>query len=223
MRNKQPKDLAKIFAELLAPREPVDVSLRSPLPPAVYQFKAHIRHVKPPVWRRIQVPNDLTLLGFHHVMQSSFGWYNCHLHQFHIQGTSYGMCDPDLDMDGVLDERHYQLCDFALRKGTKWRYDYDFGDGWEHELLLEKILPWEDGFVPTCIGGARACPIEDSGGAWGYMEKLEIIRDPKHEEYEETREWMGSRFDPEDFDVKSVNAALHSEFAPKRRSRRRKS
>ena len=91
----------------------------------------------------------------------------------------------------------------------KFHYEYDMGDGWEHEILVEKTLPTEPSqHYPVCVTGRRACPPEDCRGLWGYADLLEIIKDPKHEEYEERVEWLGGELDPEAFDVDQVNEVL---------------
>jgi hypothetical protein len=97
----------------------------------------------------------------------------------------------------------------APREGLKFRYEYDFGDGWLHQVLVEKVLPPEPGqSYPVCVKGRRACPPEDVGGMWGYQDFLEAIQDPNHEEHEEYLEWVGGEFDPEAFDLDGVNVAL---------------
>lgn len=101
--------------------------------------------------------------------------------------------------------------DQIVSEGDKLIYEYDFGDGWEHKIRIEKILPAEKGKrYPVCLAGKRACPPEDCGGPPGYERLLEVLRDPKHEEYEETLEWLGGPFDPEAFDVNEVNRMLKS-------------
>jgi len=167
------------------------------------------------------VPNDLSLQKLHWVIQCLFGWDESHLHRFEIQKTAYGVPDPD--SYEVLDEEERRICDFAVRKGTKWFYEYDFGDCWGHVIALEKVLPWQDNFVPVCLEGARACPPEDSGGPPGYWWKLQIMQDPTHKEHEEVCDWMGRDWDPERFDLSSVNLRLKQQFTRLRPSRRKKS
>ncbi|MBM3889725.1 MAG: plasmid pRiA4b ORF-3 family protein [Verrucomicrobia bacterium] len=196
----------------------VDVSLSEPLPSAIYQFRIQLRSLKPPVWRRVQVPNDLTLHQFHRVIQCVMRWGDCHLHHFEIEGARYGIPDPE--MQDILNDQRRRLCDFAVRERGKWLYEYDYGDGWIHVLTLEEVLPPQEGFVPVCLKGARACPPEDCGGPWGYMDKLAILRDPTHEEHDDICDWMGRNWDAERFDLERANAALRGEFAPPRRGRK---
>jgi hypothetical protein len=175
---------------------------------AVYQFKVTLRDVHPPVWRRFQVTRDISLYRLHLVLQAVMGWWNYHLYQFIIRGTYY--CDPDPEFDAeYVNARRVKLWQVLTRPRMKFLYEYDFGDGWEHELVLEKILPPAEGTpYPICLEGARACPPEDCGGSWGYARMLEILSNPDHEEYEETVEWLGGEFDPEAFDIEEVNRQL---------------
>jgi hypothetical protein len=207
---------------------PEEYPCTEPAPPAVYQLKITVRHLVPKVWRRVQVPNDLTLGQLHDVIQIAMGWDNFHLHQFCIHKTNFGMThDPmggPLEMYDSLDENDYRLCDLGLRTRSKFTYEYDFGDGWEHQIVIEKTLPPAPEVTLTCLAGARACPMEDSGGVWGYQQKLAILADPKHPEYEEICEWMGKDFDPEAFNLEAVNRRLAALVRPRkaaRRSRRR--
>jgi transcriptional regulator with XRE-family HTH domain len=182
-------------------------------PAAVYQLKITLRHLKPAIWRRVQVPNDITLGQLHDVIQTAMGWDNCHLHEFRQGESRFGMThDPmggPLETDS-LDENDYRLCELGLREKSTFLYEYDFGDSWEHQIVLEKVLSLPSGFVPACLKGARACPIEDSGGPWGYTENLAILADPNHPEHAELAEWMGLNFDPEVFDLEAINRRLAS-------------
>jgi len=128
-----------------------------------------------------------------------------------------------LDNEDSFDENDYRLSELGLRPKSKFNYEYDFGDSWEHHIVLEKVLPPQPGFVPVCLKGARACPLEDSGGPWGYADKLAIIADPDHPEHEEIAEWMGTDFDPEAFNLKAINrhlASLAASWKSRRRPRR---
>lgn len=195
-------------------------------PPAIYQFKITLRHLRPPVWRRVQVPNDITFGQLHDVIQTAMGWYNCHLHEFRLGQARFGMThDPmggPLETEDTLEENEYRLCELGLRAKSKLHYEYDFGDDWEHQLVLEKVLPLEPGFSPICVAGSRACPAEDSGGPWGYDEKLAILADSKHPEHEEIAEWMGADFDPEAFGLEATNRHLASLGRSWKRGRRRR-
>jgi hypothetical protein len=165
----------------------------------VLQLHVTLDGVTPPIWRRLLVPAGYTLDRVHRVIQISMGWQDCHLHSFEIDGDQYGEPDPDDDL-ALLDELDYRLGDVA-RTGTRLRYTYDFGDWWEHEVVVETVYPAEpDERYPVCIEGERACPPEDVGGAYGYAQFIEALADPAHPEHDAMHEWIGRRFDPVFFD-----------------------
>ena len=162
--------------------------------------------IRPPIWRRVVVAGDVTLAHLHDVLQVAMGWEGCHLHSSWIDGVRYGTADMDLDLDEV-DESKLSVAEAfaATRRGVD---EHDFGDSWEHQLLVEKTdVPLPHG-VAACIAGKRACPPEDCGGIWGYADLLEALADPAHEEHEELLEWAGEDFDPEAFELEAVNARL---------------
>ncbi len=132
-------------------------------PAKIYQLKVTLEHIRPPIWRRIEVPSNLPLPELHLVLQAAMGWTNSHLHQFRVGKAYYG--DPDIDEFGELnlkDESKLRLTKLLSKPKQKMVYEYDFGDGWEHEIVLEKILPAGPAIhYPRCLGGARACPPED--------------------------------------------------------------
>lgn len=174
----------------------------------VYQLRVTLQDVRPPVWRRFQVRSDTTLYKLHQILQVVMGWTNSHLHLFTIAGKDYGEPDPEFEMD-IASERRVRLFQLITRPRSKFTYEYDFGDSWEHDLVLEHILPADPAVrYPVCLAGARACPPEDCGGAPGYAELLEALRDPQHEEHDELLEWVGGSFDPEAFDLAIVNRGL---------------
>jgi hypothetical protein len=172
----------------------------------VYQIKLTLRGIEPPIWRRIQVPADVTLAELHDILQAVMGWWDYHLHQFTVGELTYGVLHPDDWMD-VADERRVRLGE-VVREGMRFLYEYDFGDGWQHVLHVEKVLELESGRrYPVCIAGQRATPPEDVGGIWGYEVYLEAMQDPDHPEHDDYLEWRGE-FDAEAFDLKAVNRAL---------------
>lgn len=179
----------------------------------VYQFKIALKGIKPPIWRRIQVPETYTFWDLHVAIQDAMGWIDYHLHEFELVNPSTGLTvnigSPNEDFgEEVLPDGGQKIADYFSMENRTADYVYDFGDNWEHKIQLEKILPREKGVqYPICIKGKRACPPEDCGGIWGYEELLEIIRNPEHEEHEEMLEWLGGEFDPEDFDVEEVSFA----------------
>ncbi|MGD8404255.1 MAG: plasmid pRiA4b ORF-3 family protein [Anaerolineales bacterium] len=188
-----------------------------PVDKSVYQLQVTLDRSKPPIWRRILVPGNFTLYNLHEILQLVMGWENYHLHMFTIDDQIYG--DPEDDEYGDLgtkDETHYRLDQLDLRERSKFSYEYDFGDSWDHTILVEKILAAEKGVrYPICLKGKHACPPEDVGGVWGYQNFLEAIADLEHEEYEEYLVWIGGEFDPEAFDQDEVNQALRA-FEPAR-------
>jgi len=176
----------------------------------IYQLKITLKESRPPIWRRFQVRSDVTLAKLHRIIQEVMGWFDGHLHQFIVGRIYYGVPDPD-DLSETRDERKVRLDQILSVPGRKIVYEYDFGDGWEHEIVLEKILsPDPKTRYPRCLDGARACPPEDCGGIYGYADFLEAIRNPEHEEHEEMLEWIGGEFDQEEFDLEAVNQSLKS-------------
>jgi hypothetical protein len=186
-------------------------------PPAscpIYQFKVTLNGVHPPVWRRIQAPGDLPLPQLHAVLQIAMGWTNSHLHGFRVGGKFYSEPDPDYADMKVMDERHVRLNQIAPEVGNHFIYEYDFGDDWEHALVVEQILPPDPGATcPRCIAGKRSCPPEDVGGGPGYTDFLDVIHNPRHPQYAELMEWIGDSFNPEAFDLQMVNELLQAFYA----------
>jgi hypothetical protein len=174
----------------------------------IYQLKVTLRESKPPIWRRIQAPSDISLARLHQILQVVMGWTDSHLHQFIVGGTIIGVPDPDFGVE-VKNERTVRLSQVVRGEKSKFVYEYDFGDGWQHDILVEKVLQAEPGArYPICLAGKRACPPEDCGGVWGYDDLLEVIRNPDNPEHDEMLEWLGGDFDPEAFDVDAVNQEL---------------
>lgn len=184
----------------------------SALPPEIYQLKVTLLDTSPPIWRRLLVPADLSLAQLHDVLQVAMGWQECHLHEFSAGGRHFGRPDPEdrfMGMPPVEDERRVRLSSVLRRIGGKIIYTYDFGDTWEHSIVLEKCLPAAPDMVyPVCIDGQLACPPEDCGGIPGFYDLLDAMRDPTHEEHKELKEWVGGDYDPEAFSIEAVNRIL---------------
>jgi len=175
----------------------------------VYQLKVTLPDSKPQIWRRIRVLNDITLYELHWTLQTVMGWTNSHLHEFTISGTAYGDSEDDDLEEDIEDEKIVKLGQVITKEKERFHYLYDFGDSWEHEIVVEKILPVEKGVrYPVCMEGERACPVEDCGGTEGYEALLEALGDPSHPEHEDMFEWLPGDFDPEKFDVAAVNKML---------------
>lgn len=167
----------------------------------VLQLEVTLLDTNPPIWRRVLVDGGSTLDRLHEVIQAAFGWWNYHLHEFEVGAKRYGVPDPEESWGEPLQDEGRARLDAIAREHSSFRYTYDFGDGWEHRVVVEKVLPQDTATtVPACIGGRRACPPEDCGGTWGYRELLEILADPTHPEHEERLEWLGRTLDPDAFD-----------------------
>ncbi len=204
----------------------------------VVRLRIVLAGVDPLVWRQVDVPVSFTLRDLHHVVQVSMGWLDCHLHQFRVDGQAFGDPEADEDAlfgtadqvrddlrshgvddrvidemlerhELLLDERSVQLGDLTFGRLVSFEYEYDFGDGWRHVLIVEDFGSSTPGVrYPRCVAGARACPPEDVGGPPGYTEMLEALADAGHEDHERYREWLGGEWDPESFDVDGANDAL---------------
>jgi hypothetical protein len=188
--------------DTMAPRKKV---------PSVYQLKITLRDIRPPIWRRVQVRSDVTLGHLHWVIQRAMGWTNSHLHSFSIQGIEYSMRREGFQLDELemRNEQSVTLSKVLQGETFKFFYLYDFGDSWEHEVLVEKILPMEgDTHYPVCIKAKRACPPEDCGGVWGYEELLDALKDPAHPEHDSGLDWLGRSFDPEGVELDKINTLL---------------
>lgn len=177
---------------------------------SIYQLKITLQDIRPPIWRRVLVPGNMSLGTLHEIIQTAMGWTNSHLHQFTISNKHYSDPDPDWEMEHARDQWKTRLGNVAPATKGSFIYEYDFGDGWEHKILVEKITDADDRFPghPICLAGARACPPEDCGGPWGYADFLAAIRDPEHEEHESLLDWIGGSFNPELFDLVEVNELL---------------
>jgi hypothetical protein len=217
-------------------------------PARIYQLKVTLAGTKPPVWRRLVVPGDIRLHELHDVLQNAMGWTDSHLHQFivksdqpkltraqvdemyrrgkwpspaEVSGLRY-LSDPAFGMEEVEDETKVRLDALAPGPRAKFVYEYDMGDSWQHQILVEKILDPDPGTTcsPHCVDGALACPPEDCGGVWGYYDLLDAVADPKHPGHEDRLEWLGGDFDPEHFRADEVNRYL-AKLKPRGGRRRR--
>ncbi len=182
-----------------------------------YQIKISLKGSKPKIWRRIILSADTLLEDFHKIIQTTMGWTNSHLHQFIKNKTyyTYPLEDDDLNSyDNSVDyiKKKIRVEDLLVIEKDKIIYEYDFGDGWEHEILLEKInLVDLKMKIPVCVAGKMECPPEDCGGIWGYYNLLEVMQNPKHPDYKDTREWFEGDLDSEYFDKDEINELLKEE------------
>jgi hypothetical protein len=178
----------------------------------ILKLKITLTGIRPPVWRRLLVPATMTLRDLHDIIQATMGWHDSHLHQFDIAGEHFG--DPTTT-DEVTNEARLTLAAVHRRVGNRFKYTYDFGDDWEHLIVIEGTIPRvETQHYPACIAGKRACPPEDSGGPYGYADLLAVRADPSHPDHEEMSEWLDEDFDPEEFSVADADAALAAYFSP---------
>jgi hypothetical protein len=181
---------------------------KAPKSGRIYQLEITLQEIRPRIWRRLLVSEDVTLFELHWIIQAAMGWESYHLWSFDIGGEEYGE-----ELDGAWgppmeDARRVNLNQVASR-GDTFTYLYDFGDSWEHRVRVERIIAAEPGHhYPICIAAERACPPEDSGGIWGYEELLNALADPRHPDHDMMTEWVGDDFDPEAVDLDEINQRL---------------
>lgn len=193
---------------------------RRPRPSRTLRVRVDIAGARPPIWRRLDIDSDLTLHQLHAALQAAFGWLDGHLHQFVAGGTGsrreyfvdQRSGEVDVDMDGA-DESSVRIGQLLATPGESILYEYDFGDDWEHRIVLEESLPRAAETAPVvCVAGRRRGPLEDSGGMDGYQRICQILAEPSHPEYAETCAWVGvdagDEFDPAEFSVDELNEYL---------------
>ncbi|QDU92511.1 IS1096 element passenger TnpR family protein [Lignipirellula cremea] len=203
------KRITRTVTEWVRVRPPAE-SL--PADTKVYRLKITLRGASPPIWRRIET-TDVTLGKLHELIQTAMGWTNSHLHQFEVGDLR--LMDSRLFMDdfqdlGAMDYAGVRLSHLLAPQGSKKQliYLYDFGDGWEHKVTLEAVSLVEPGVsYPRCTGGKRACPPEDVGGVWGFVDFVAAVTDPDHSEHDAMLEWYGP-FDPAAFDPKEATQQM---------------
>lgn len=186
----------------------------------IYQLRIDLLRLKPPIWRRVLVPDDITLDVLSDIIQTVMPWGGYHMHHFYRKDkhismpTFYGPVNDDAMWgNDNEDESSVHLYEMLTAVKEKLYYEYDFGDSWEHSILLEKMLePTPEQALPYCTTGRYACPPEDCGGAWGYCNYLEALEDPAHEEYEDAVAMLGEDFDPKHFDKDAINTRLAERF-----------
>ncbi len=238
-----PPELAQVFAALSADDQPAPATRgrkraskrgkvsgatrteSSPAgPDAVYQLKISLRGARPPIWRRLRVPAYVTLAQLHEVIQVAFGWDDSHLHAFYSPGNLLRFGAPGM-LDDAEDENGVRLFEIAPDARAKFAYTYDFGDDWEHQILVEDIQE-SVGSEPIthaeCVTGRRAAPVDDSGGIWGWEAICEAVADPSHPDHEDRVEWLdgahgidAADFDPAHFSAADITRALRSVPLPK--------
>jgi hypothetical protein len=177
---------------------------------SLVRLKVTLRNIRPPVWRRLLMPGGMTLGDLHLAIETVLGWGGFHLHLFDIDGRQYS--DPD-NVDDVDDEQRLTLNTLIKKGVARFAYTYDFGDNWQHSIVIEGRQPPVEGrSYPACVAGKRNGPPEDCGGPWGYQRLLTVLADPAHPHHAEQLEWTGGAFDPEDFSVAAADALLAERF-----------
>ncbi len=181
-----------------------------------YQFKIKLEGTsKPPVWRKLLVPQNYSFYQLHMAIQGAFGWENAHLFEF-VDGFSDGASiginfDDGWDEEEKEDAHETRVDEVFRQEKQKLHYNYDFGDDWTHLLILEKIT--DDKLIHArCLGGKGACPPEDCGGIWGYYAMVDAINDPKNPEHKDMRDWLGMKknedWDVNEFSVEEANQRM---------------
>ena len=184
-----------------------------------YLLKITLMNMPHAIWRRFVVPANITLDQLHEVVQVVMGWHDCHCHAF-IKDNQQYMPAMALEFGNECDsllEDDYTLESLAPKKGAQIRYWYDFGDDWMHEIVVENAN-YEDSAQSHpvyCVAGEKACPPEDCGGGYGYLDFCDAMADPKHPEHRDLKEWFGGKYDPNHFDIDAVNKRLGVGRSPK--------
>ena len=182
----------------------------------IFQFKVSLLGITPLIWRQIQVPESYSLWSLHVAIQDAMGWKDYHLHLFQVDNpvTGYAESIGIPDNEGFIDDPptlpgwELAIADYFTQPGSSAKYEYDFGDDWQHKVLFENILPREEHLdYPQCLAGAQACPPENCGGVHGFTELLEALRNPAHEEHQTMVEWIGTEYDPNAFNPEDVHFA----------------
>jgi hypothetical protein len=180
-----------------------------PFGPTVHTLTVTLRDVEPEVWRRLTIKSETKLPAFARVLERVMGWQGYHLHAFAVGDVIFGEPDEEFETDYTIDHRKITVEQVLPRVGSILRWDYDFGDGWEHDIVVESIdSPVEGKRYPVCLGGERACPPEDCGGVSGYEDLLRVLADPTDDEHEHMVTWAGEGFDPAAFDLVAANRRM---------------
>lgn len=175
--------------------------------PTVHVVRVSLRDVEPEIWRRMAIDSDMPLETFAKALEKAMGWAGYHLHSFDVGGVLFGQ--PDEDADYMIDEKAARVSHVLPRESSALLWNYDFGDGWEHDVVVEAIEPLNPKTkYPVLLAGARACPPEDVGGSGGYDELLRVLNDPDDEEHEHLLSWAPKNFDPSAFDLDAANKRL---------------
>lgn len=176
------------------------------------RIKISLDKTNPLIWRELLVARDITFYKFHHAIQIAMGWTNSHLFEFTIEGYRIGEIFENLeeqDESHIINARETKLIALIDKEGEDFKYEYDFGDGWSHSIILEKFESLENTQqLPFCLSGALKCPPEDCGGITGFYDFLSIISNKRHPDYQDTKVWAGGKFNSTEFDVVKINKQL---------------
>ncbi len=178
----------------------------------IIQLKITLQGTKPPIWRRVLVDKTTTFEKLHHIIQIAMGWTNSHLYEFEINGYRITEQNEEFDDDfgdKSIDASTVTLDSILADTKEKFIYTYDFGDGWDHKIVVEKFLSHDIQIkYPSCIGGKLSCPPEDCGGIPGFYNLIDIIGNKRHPERKEMLKWLGDKYDADYFDKDEVNKEL---------------
>jgi hypothetical protein len=179
----------------------------------IIQLKITLRWTKPPIWRRVLVESKTTFYELHHIIQMAMGWENSHLFEFKVHNYRIGEPNEDFDdffsISHLVDASTVSLDSVISETKEKFEYEYDFGDGWNHQILVEKFLSRDNKIkYPVCTAGKLNCPPEDCGGIGGFYGLLDIISNKRHPNYNEMAEWLGGDYDPDYFNIEKINKNL---------------
>ena len=177
----------------------------------IIQIKISLMNSSPSIWREIQVHRETTFFELHHIIQITMGWQNYHLYEFNTEGYRIGEISEDSMEDfgnnELLNSRDIKLVDVITVRETL-SYEYDFGDGWLHQIEVQNFLSCDKHEYPVCIGGEMRCPPEDCGGLHSFYDSLKILKDKKHPEHKEMVQWFPTKYDPYIFDILKANKQL---------------
>ena len=176
----------------------------------VHCVKITLKGSRPPIWRRLEISSVSSLRTLHESIQESFGWDDVHVWAFETRLGDFGHPNSELGHGAAATVR---LASVVPEVGDRIRYVYDFGNSWEHDIVVEAISPARPGVAyPSCLDGRRAGPPENCGGMWEYQQMLGALADPGHPRYRERLRWLGLKpgqgYNPAAFDLDDVNAAL---------------
>jgi len=174
----------------------------------VFRLRVTLDEIEPPIYRRLLVPAEMRLDELSQVLLDAMGWEGGHLHRFLQGALSYS--NTEFELEEAEDESKYSLGEIVSKEDDKFEFEYDFGDGWVHKVVVEQLCPTEDGVhYPVCLDGARACPPEDCGGVGGYDELVAAMAEPRHPRRKEWLESLGGKaFEADTFDLKEINDRL---------------